>query len=159
MAPWASRPDRPCPCPRRAATCCRPARRFICGRPGSATRTGPTSVFFGGPSRPLGETARHDTLLRVAFSEGRGTDLRVDTPSWWMWQVYGEAGRYVENPQTVASFEARAGRSFRLDRISRRLVATPFLALTGGYDSLLATPEAVGAGPGVNLRYWFREDT
>jgi Bacteriophage N adsorption protein A C-term len=108
---------------------------------------------------PIGEDARHDTLLRVAFSEGRGTDLRVDTPSWWMWQVYGEAGRYVENPQTVASFEARAGRSFRLDRISSRLVATPFLALTGGYDSLLATPEAVGAGPGVNLRYWFREDT
>lgn len=108
---------------------------------------------------PIGEYARHDTLLRVAFSEGRGTDLRVDTPSWWMWQVYGEVGRYVENPQTAATFEARAGRSFRLDGISRRLVATPFLAVAGGYDSLLATPEAVGAGPGLNLRYWFREDT
>ncbi len=107
---------------------------------------------------PVGEYGRRDTLLRIAFSEGHGTDLRVDAPSWWMWQVYGEAGRYLENPQNIASFEARAGRSFRLDGVSSRLVVTPFLAVAGGYDSLLARPLAVGAGPGINLRYWFRED-
>jgi tetratricopeptide (TPR) repeat protein len=107
---------------------------------------------------PIGEFGRHDTLLRAAFSDGGGTDLRVDSASWWMWQIYGELGRYLENPQTVASFEARAGRSFLIPGIGSRTVVTPFLSITGSYDKLLATPEALGAGPGLNIRQWFRED-
>jgi len=106
---------------------------------------------------PIGEYARTDGLLRVAYSDGRGTDLRVDVPEWWAWQVYGELGYYVEEKQTVGTFEARAGRSYRLDSISNRAVLTPFVSVGGAYDSALATPEALGAGAGVNLRYWFRE--
>lgn len=106
---------------------------------------------------PIGKYARTDGLLRIAYSDGRGTDLRVDAADWWTWQVYGDLGYYVEDKQTVGTFEARAGRSFRLDGISNRLVLTPFLAVGGGYDSTLATPEALGAGAGLNLRYWFRE--
>ncbi|MCB8822799.1 bacteriophage N4 adsorption protein A [Microvirga rosea] len=106
---------------------------------------------------PIGKIARTDSLLRVAYSDGYGTDLRVDVPDWWTWQVYGDLGYYVEEKQTVGTFEARAGHSFRLDGISNRLVLTPFLAIGGGYDSSLATPEALGAGAGLNLRYWFRE--
>jgi tetratricopeptide (TPR) repeat protein len=106
---------------------------------------------------PIGEYARTDGLLRAAFSDGRGTDLRVDVSDWWTWQVYGDLGYYVEEKQTVGAFEARVGRSFRMDGISNRLVLTPFLSVGGGYDSLLDTPEAVGAGAGLNLRYWFRE--
>lgn len=106
---------------------------------------------------PIGKHARTDGLLRIAYSDGYGTDLRVDVPDWWTWQVYGDLGYYVEEKQTVGTFEARAGHSFRLDGISNRLVLTPFLAIGGGYDSSLATPEALGAGAGLNLRYWFRE--
>ena len=107
----------------------------------------------------LGSDARNDTVLRTAFSEGMGTDLRVDVPSWWMWQVYGEVDYYLENPQTIVLADARMGRSFRLDGISDRLVATPFVGISESYDSSLATAEALGAGPGIALRYWFREDT
>ncbi len=106
---------------------------------------------------PIGKDARADVLLRAGYSDGGGTDLRVDVPDWWTWQIYGDIGYYVEEAQTIGVFEARAGRSFRLDGISNRLVLTPFLAVGGGYDNLLAIPEAIGAGPGLNLRYWFRE--
>lgn len=106
----------------------------------------------------LGSDARNDTVLRTAFSEGMGTDLRVDVPSWWMWQVYGEVDYYLENPQTIMLADGRVGRSFRLDGISDRLVATPFVGISQSYDSSLATAEALGAGPGIALRYWFRED-
>lgn len=107
----------------------------------------------------LGDDARNDYLLRAAYSTGQGTDLRVDTTSWTMWQIYGEADRYFETPETVLSFEGRLGRSFRFDGLADGLVVTPFAALGGGYDSLLATPGAVGAGPGVSARLWFNGDT
>ena len=96
---------------------------------------------------------------RVAFSDGQGTDLRVDAENWTMWQIYAEYDKFFVIPQSVVSFEGRLGRSFRLDPISDRVVVTPFLALGGGYNNLLATPNALGAGPGVALRWWFREST
>ncbi|WP_343315325.1 tetratricopeptide repeat protein [Brucella sp. BE17] len=106
----------------------------------------------------LGEHSRNDTMLRMAYSDGAGTDLRVDVPSWWMWQGYAEVGRYIEVQQTFASFDLRGGRSYRLDQISDRLVVTPFIGVGGTFDSLLHNKEAIGAGPGLNLRWWFRED-
>lgn len=107
---------------------------------------------------PIGKDSREDTLLRIAFSESRGTDLRVDVPSWWMGQIYAEAGRYLEEKQNIANIEARAGHSIRIDGISNRLVLSPFVAVNANFDSLLETKWAVGVGPGVNVRYWFRED-
>ncbi|MFC4624446.1 tetratricopeptide repeat protein [Daeguia caeni] len=107
---------------------------------------------------PFGKYATKDTMLRIAYSEGQGTDLRVDVPSWWMWTVYGEAVRYMEARQNIASFEARFGRSFRMDEISDRLVLTPFLAFGSNYNNLLDPKWAVGTGPGLSLRLWFRED-
>ncbi len=106
----------------------------------------------------FGKYSRNDTMLRVAYSDGEGTDLRVDVPSWWMWQGYGELGRYLETQQTFGSFDMRAGRSYRLDSISDRLVLTPFVGVAGNLDSLLENQLAAGAGPGLNLRWWFRED-
>lgn len=106
----------------------------------------------------IGNNSREDTMVRLAFSESRGTDLRVDVPSWWMGTVYGEVGRYFDARQTFSTLEARGGRSFRIDAISDRLVITPFLAVGASFDNLLATKWAVGAGPGLNARYWFRED-
>ncbi|WP_164738409.1 NfrA family protein [Aquabacter cavernae] len=106
---------------------------------------------------PVGQYARTDWLFRVAYSTGDGSDLRVDVPDWLYWQVYGEGDYFAVNPETIGNFEARLGRSYRLDPISDRIVFTPFLAIGGAYDSVLATPGAMGAGPGANLRFWFRE--
>ena len=107
---------------------------------------------------PIGTNARQDWLARVAFSHGDGTDLRYDATNWTMWQIYAEYDRYFQTVENIVAYEARLGRSFRLDAISDRLVATPFIALGGSYDSLFATPSALGAGPGISIRWWFRED-
>jgi tetratricopeptide (TPR) repeat protein len=107
----------------------------------------------------LGVYGRNDWMLRAYASQGQGTDLRVEDPSWWTWQVYGDYAHFFVTPQNLMAFEARAGRSFRLDRLSDHLVATPFAAIGGAYDDSLATPGALGIGPGLGLRYWFREDT
>lgn len=106
---------------------------------------------------PGGSVARTDWLFRIAYSTGEGSDLRVDVPDWTYWQVYGEGDYFALNPETIGNFEARLGRSYRLDAISDKVVFTPFLAIGGAYDSVLATPGALGAGPGANLRIWFRE--
>lgn len=111
-----------------------------------------TSYLF-----PGGSAARTDWLFRVAYSTGEGSDLRVDVPDWTYWQVYGEGDYFALNPETIGNFEARLGRSYRLDGISDKVVLTPFVAIGGAYDSVLATPGALGAGPGANLRIWFRE--
>jgi hypothetical protein len=107
---------------------------------------------------PLGKESRSDWLLRAAWSDGEGGDLRVDRPDWRYWQVYAEGDYFVERPQKLASFEARYGRSYRADAISSHLTVTPFAALAGGYDSDYAQRGTLGVGPGVALRYWFRED-
>jgi tetratricopeptide (TPR) repeat protein len=107
---------------------------------------------------PVGQAARQDWLLRAAYSKGEGTDLRVDVPHWRTWQIYADYNYFAMSGQTVSSFEARYGESFRLDAISNRLVLWPFLAIGGSYDNSVDTPFALGAGPGATLRYWFRED-
>lgn len=115
-------------------------------------------IFEGARLVKLGSASREDWLGRAAFSAGEGTDLNVVDPHWTTWQIYGEADRFFETSQNVAIFEGRVGESFRLDAISDKLVATPFLALGGSYDSSFANPGALGTGPGFALRYWFRED-
>lgn len=107
---------------------------------------------------PIGALGRTDWLLRAAWSDGEGGDLRVDTPHWRYWQVYVEADRFLQTPQDLGAFEARYGRSFLARTISSRLVATPFVSLAANYDSKLETPSTLGIGPGIGLRYWFRED-
>ena len=107
---------------------------------------------------PVGQYANDDVLLRVAYSKAEGTDLRVDVDNWRAWQIYGDYNYFVSTPQTIATFEGRYGHAFRLDALSDRLVLWPYLAIGGGYDTALATPFALGAGPGATLRYWFNED-
>jgi tetratricopeptide (TPR) repeat protein len=115
-------------------------------------------VVEGGRMFKVGSLSRNDWLLRTAFSDGGGTDLRVDKPYWFTWQVYAEYDRFFEAAQNVALFEGRVGESFLLDKIGGRLVLIPHLAVLARYDSALATPRTFGAGPGVVLRYWFNED-
>jgi len=105
----------------------------------------------------IGQASREDWQARVGYSVGEGGDLRFDVDHWRYWQIYGEASRFLESGQTLASAEARFGHAFRVGG-QPNLVFTPFVSAGAAYDSTLATPEAFGIGAGANLRLWFRED-
>ena len=107
---------------------------------------------------PLGSQARGDWLTQLAYSGGVGTDLRVDVPSWWTSQWFAEAGHYFEHPQTYGIGSAQFGRSIRLGGIDPNLIMFPHLTINADYNSLDSVTRAIGAGAGVNFRYWFRED-
>ncbi|WMD23551.1 hypothetical protein RAS12_14620 [Achromobacter seleniivolatilans] len=83
----------------------------------------------------------------------------------------------LKRDQAFGAGELRIGRSYRMDAISDRLVLFPYAVIGGdwlsnrnrvsgmtiaGSDSynLLGNGSSwsMGAGPGVNVRYWFRED-
>jgi bacteriophage N4 adsorption protein A len=108
---------------------------------------------------PLGSQVNHDWLARIGYSSSNGTDLRVDTPSWLTSQVYAEVGHYMQHTQNYFTSEVQMGRSFRLDAIEPKLVLFPHAVLGADYNSTLSNDKnAVGAGAGINLRYWFNED-
>lgn len=108
----------------------------------------------------MGSSTQDDWLARVGYSWDRGLDLRVDQPDWWTSQVYAEAGRFIELKQTYATFEGQVGRSFRMDQTSPKLVVFPHLVLGADRNTGYAPghENAVGAGVGVSVRYWFNED-
>ena len=108
----------------------------------------------------LGSKTTSDWLPRIAYSWGTGTDLRVDAPNWMTATVYAEAGRFIKQQQTYATFEGQLGRSFRMDSVSPKLVVFPHVVLGADYNASFASGSkgAVGAGAGVNLRHWFNED-
>ncbi len=105
---------------------------------------------------PIGNDSRSDWLLRAAWSEGEGGGLRADKSNWQYWQVYAEGDYFVQHPQVLGTVEARYGRAFL---VAPNFTITPYAVLNANYDDLLAQRSTVGIGPGVNLRYWFREDT
>lgn len=152
-------------------------------------------------------------LAYMTYGFYEGTGLRVDQPSWltiegymqagytladspakfWLrdsvsgWESTKVSGR-LKQDQAFAAAEMRMGRSIRLDWISDRLIAFPYIVV--GADWLWQKSRAningitmpaisglansgsnlqvdlqgngstwsLGAGPGVNFRYWFRED-
>ena len=108
----------------------------------------------------IGSQSQTDWLARVGYSWDKGLDLRVDAPSWWSAQVYAEAGRFIKAKQNYATFEGQAGRSFRLDDIHPKLVAFPHVVFGADRNTgyMPGKQKAVGAGVGVNMRYWFNED-
>jgi hypothetical protein len=109
----------------------------------------------------IGNLSLADWLARLSYSNGFGADLRVDAPSWWTGDVYAETGRYLQEKSYYATTQARLGRSYRmpaLDLGSTKAVLWPYAVLAADYNSVFATPKAIGAGAGVNLRYWFGED-
>lgn len=108
----------------------------------------------------IGSEAKSDWLARAGYSWDRGLDLRVDVPDWTTAQVYAETGRFVRLKQNYATFEAQAGRSFRLDQVHPKLVAFPHVVFGADRNTGYASGQqnAVGAGVGASLRYWFNED-
>jgi len=152
------------------------ARAFetVYDQTGGATGTKTIQVFAGARGKPFadlnlilegahmwnpgGYGPANEWMLRAAFSQGEGLDLRYDTPAWLMWNFYGEVVRYIVSAQTIANYEWRAGESFRIDGVADGLVLTPHVALGGRYDNVYGAPWALGIGPGIAGRLWFRGD-
>jgi adsorption protein A len=109
-------------------------------------------------SRVFSHGAPDDWLAQVGYSLDVGTDLRVDVNNWWTTRVAGEVGHYFQEPQTYGLASVMAGKSYRLAG-EGKTVAFPHAVVAAEFNSLLPTDKlSVGAGPGVSLRHWFRED-
>ncbi len=112
----------------------------------------------------VGSASRNDWLLRAGVSESFGMAPRVDRDSWWSGDGYAEAGRYLQAGEKYLVSEGRLGRSWRLDAADRgwpglsQATLMPHVVLAADYNTGFAQPRAVGAGVGVNLRSWWRED-
>ena len=108
-------------------------------------------------SRVFSKGAPDDWLAQVGYSLDVGTDLRVDVDNWWTTRVAAEAGRYFQNPQNYGLASLQVGKSFRMGG-EGKTVLYPHGVAAAEYNSLLVDKLSVGAGPGVSLRHWFRED-
>jgi len=106
---------------------------------------------------PIGSRAPSDWLLRLAYSGGFGTERRLDVPSWWTVQDYGEVGHYVSNGWNYGTGYLEAGRTWRLDTISPKLTVFPYAVVGMDYDSSINHSVPVGMGVGISTRYWFRD--
>lgn len=110
-------------------------------------------------SRTFGPNVNDDWLAQIGWSWDYGTDLRVDRRSWWTTRLYAEAGRYLENEIDYGIASAMFGRSYVVSA-DHRTVLFPHLFVGAEYASDAPGDNmAAGAGPGVSLRRWFREDT
>ena len=109
-------------------------------------------------SRVFTKSAPDDWLAQAAYSLDVGTDLRVDVDNWWTTRVAAEAGHYFENRQNYALGSVMFGKTYRLPG-DGKTVAFPHAVAAAEYNSLLPEDKlSVGAGPGVSVRRWFRED-
>ncbi|MBD8577299.1 bacteriophage N4 adsorption protein A [Pseudomonas syringae] len=120
---------------------------------------------------PLGSSdIDGDWLLRLGYGASVGTDLRVDTPSWWTSQLFAEAGRYLGDSRNYFNSEWQGGRSYAIGGTGSRWVSFAHVVAAFDYDSKMdgetqadgstdyASGTAGGLGIGNNVRYWFRED-
>jgi Tfp pilus assembly protein PilF len=106
----------------------------------------------------LGRLSQNDWLARLGYSSEAGTDMRVTEPSWRSWQVYAEADYFVHQGRYVVYSEFRYGHTWALTRISDHLTVFPHLAVVFDHDSKEVKQTAIGVGPGVQFRFWFREN-
>jgi Flp pilus assembly protein TadD len=120
---------------------------------------------------PLGSSdVDGDWLLRLGYGSSIGTDLRVDTSSWWTSQLFAEAGHYVNDSRNYFNSEWQGGRSYAIGGAGSRWVTFPHVVAAFDYDSKMdsetgadgradySSGTAAGVGVGNNVRYWFRED-
>lgn len=120
---------------------------------------------------PLGSSdVDGDWLVRLGYGSSIGTDLRVDTSSWWTSQLFAEAGHYINDSRDYFNSEWQVGRSYAIGGTGSRWVSFPHVVAAFDYDSKMnsgtaedgrsqsSSGKAGGVGVGNNVRYWFRED-
>jgi adsorption protein A len=108
-------------------------------------------------SRVFTHGASDDWLAQIGYSLDVGTDLRVDVANWWTTRVAAEVGHYFDNPQTYGLASVQFGKTYRMSGEGKTTLF-PHAVAAAEYNSLLVDKLSVGAGPGVSLRHWFRED-
>lgn len=101
----------------------------------------------------IGKTSRDDWMLRAGYSATGGLDLRQDHSSWPMRHVFLDIAHLIDSDETFVVAEGRLGWSYK---VGSQLIVAPFLGASVAYDSGLADPTAVGVGPGLWFRPWFR---
>ncbi|RQS62501.1 bacteriophage N4 adsorption protein A [Burkholderia sp. Bp8963] len=106
----------------------------------------------------IGSLSTNDWLMRLGYSSEAGTDLRVTEPSWRSWQAYVEGAYFISAGRYIIYSELRYGNTWRLPMLSDRLTVYPHAAIAGDHDNRQTDETAIGVGPGVQFRYWFRED-
>ncbi|MDB5751465.1 MAG: bacteriophage adsorption protein, partial [Ramlibacter sp.] len=110
-------------------------------------------------SRVFGRNVNDDWLAQIGYSLDVGSDLRVDMPSWWTTRISAEVGRYLEAGTDYGVGQVMFGRSYLVGN-SGRTVLYPHGVVMAEYSSNDPVSKvSAGAGPGVSLRHWFREDT
>ncbi|CAD6507988.1 tetratricopeptide repeat protein [Paraburkholderia sabiae] len=105
----------------------------------------------------IGSLSTNDFLFRLGYSSEDGTDLRVTEPSWRSWQAYIEGAYFVNAGRYIIYTELRYGHTWRVSPISEKLTVYPHIALAGDHDNKATDQTAIGIGPGVQFRFWFRE--
>lgn len=109
---------------------------------------------------PVAAVSRDDVLLRLGYSTGQGSDLRPNRRDWETWNLYAETGYFLRfNPaRYYANIEGSYGRSFRTSALGENVVLHPNLAISSYFDQQSHPRSWAGIGPGLKVRYWFRED-
>lgn len=105
----------------------------------------------------IGRLSVNDWLARASYSTEAGTDLQVAAPSWRSWQAYVDGAYFFKEGRYTFSTELRYGNTWRLPLLNDRLTVYPHIALAGDYDSFDVNRIALGMGPGIGFRFWFRE--
>lgn len=109
-------------------------------------------------SRVFGPNVEDDWLAQVGYSWDYGNDLRVDVPSWWTHRFYGEIGRYLEEGNNYGLGYLWLGRQYHVGSSGRTtLYPHVFAGIEYNSDDPVEKTSS-GAGPGISLRHWFRED-
>lgn len=106
----------------------------------------------------LGSLSQNDWLARLGYSSEAGSDMRVTEPSWRSWQVYVEADYFLHQGRYVLYSQLRYGHTWAVPAISDHLTVYPHIALVYDRDSRETNQTAIGVGPGVQFRFWFREN-
>lgn len=106
----------------------------------------------------IGRFSTNDWLARLGYSSEAGSDLRVTQPSWRSWQAYAEIAYFLKQGRYVLYSELRYGHTWALPAISDRLTVYPHAAFVFSHDNRERVKTAMGIGPGVQFRFWFREN-
>lgn len=105
----------------------------------------------------VGKESLNDWLFRLGYSTGAGTDLRVDSTNWASWQLFAEAAFYLHARRLLVGTEVRYGVIFPTPGL-KALTIYPHGLIGADLDTASTSPLADTVGPGLSLRYWFRED-
>ncbi|HEX2543792.1 MAG TPA: tetratricopeptide repeat protein [Ramlibacter sp.] len=109
-------------------------------------------------ARTFGPNVTDDWLAQVGYSYDYGTDLRVDARSWWTTRFYAEIGRYLENDINYGIANLMVGKSFLIGADGRTVLFPHGFVGVEYTSNDPVSKTSAGAGPGVSLRRWFRED-